>query len=547
MGLTKVTNSPGLSIHLDNPRPVYCPGDVISGQVSLHTAAECAIGTVALSFWGRAKTKIIQQNGQSASVYRGRTRYFSVDHTLYTGQYTHKPGSFGWPFELTVPGQADPRCILSGHKWKPKDHFCTNVVDTPGDLDLTLPPTTFNSRHQARKVDCFVEYVLEASLTEPQDAHRFRGPKTKTSTLPVTFQPLPTPEPIRSFDLATDGPPRLVTISTLKLLPEHAGTNLGLRDRARSLFQRDSIPRFSFRLSVRAPTTIQSSHPAPLPFILGVEPDLDDPNTTTVVGASSSPVVTLRSFKVDLKTHVRCRAVATYADDKTYEVSLLNLKNLDQRLLPPDSTATKTFSNSISSSSTSPNTIDLGSLYDLRVGGATLGSRLESPLCPNFTSYNVSREYFLVWEIEVECAEKTQKFSSTKHGTPCEVLLPPATARMDGYDDDNTTSNNINLGVALESCRISTGENHANTSRGQVDGRKRSSEKEKPGFFTSGGDKTRHDHKTKAQEAAEEHDGYDHRDQQHQGPDSNTSVDHDNTRGAPEVYSRGQPPPQYVP
>ncbi|KAL6247946.1 hypothetical protein RBB50_005294 [Rhinocladiella similis] len=542
MGLTKATNSAGLSIHLDNPRQVYCPGDVISGHVSLNTAADCAIGTVAVSFWGRAKTKIIQQNGQSASVYRGRTRYFSLDSTLYTGQYTHKPGSFSWPFEFNVPDQANPQCILSGHKWKPKDHFHTNVDHD--NLDLTLPPTTSNNNryHMARKVDCFVEYVLEASLTEPQEAHRFRGPKTKTSTLPVTFHPFSTPEPIQNYDFVTDH--RLITISTLKLLPEHAGTSLSLRDRARSLFQRDSIPRFSFRLTVQAPSTIQTFHPNPVPFLLSIEPDLSPENTTidTSTGTGLLPPVTLRSLRVDLKTHIRCRAVATYADDKTYEIPLLSLKQLNQTLpLDPVATSSKdafsnTFSNSISSPSS---TIDLGALYDLRVGNATLGSRLEAPLCPNFTSYNVSREYFLAWEIEVECADKTEKFSSIKHGTPCTVLLPPATARMDG-DSGGVDNNNSNDNTSLSVDDVVALESRNSTDDG-IPRHRKSGEKEKPGF---GPDcKTRR--KTKAEEAAEERE-YDEDQGQGADADSNSSADF-NSRGAPEVYSGSQPPPQYVP
>jgi hypothetical protein len=70
MGRTKLENSPGLSISLDTPRHHYCPGDQISGRVELNTAADIGIGQVVVSFFGRAKSKIIQQHGQSTTVHR---------------------------------------------------------------------------------------------------------------------------------------------------------------------------------------------------------------------------------------------------------------------------------------------------------------------------------------------------------------------------------------------------------------------------------------------------------------------------------------------
>merc|ERR1711939_725700 len=240
MGLTKTTNSPGLSFDFNHPRAQYSPGDVISGHVVLNTAADAAIGTVTVSFWGRAKSRIIQQHGQSASYHRGRTRFFHLEKVLYEGQYTHKPGSFSWPFDFVVPNQADQGCILPGgssssEKWKPKEHYRSNLDENKNnnELDLNLPPSMSHSRmNMGRKADCFIEYVLEATLTEPRGIHQFRGPKTKTSTYPIIFNPLSTPEPIQNYDLVTEE--RLFTISTLKLLPEHAGTSLGIRDPALS-------------------------------------------------------------------------------------------------------------------------------------------------------------------------------------------------------------------------------------------------------------------------------------------------------------------------
>lgn len=454
MGLTAASNSPGLSFDIENPRQHYSPGDTISGNILLNTAADVAIGNVSISFWGRAKTKIVQSHGQSSSIHRGRTLFFNTTKVLYQGQYTHKAGSFEWPFEFTVPDQADPASILSGQKWKPKDHF-RSTTDT-GDLDLTLPPTTYRRRdHAGRRVECFVEYVLEATLAEPAGVHRILGPKVKKSTYPIVFHPMSTPEPIQNYGLETNTRPTMIT--TLKLLPEHAGTTLGIRDRARSIFQRQTIPRFSFSLTVQAPTIIQLFHPDPIPFFIDVRPDPSPWNTTI---EAPFPEIVLRSVKVELRTEIRCRA-DHFADSNSYKIPVFSHNTLIHALTLTEETPP----------------INIGALFDFRVGNAKLGSKLEAPLCPNFTSYNIAREYYLNWELEVECAGKKETFRSVRHPPPCTVILPPATIAIDDLSKMMTA--------------MSTGSG----SDSQADRKK---ECEKPGFTT------KNKSKTKAEEAVED-------------------------------------------
>ncbi|KIW62172.1 hypothetical protein PV04_10372 [Phialophora macrospora] len=422
MGLTKAEDSPGLSLELDSSKAHYSPGDTISGRVVLNTADEVGIGKVVVSFWGRAKSRIIQQHGQAVTYHRGRTQFFKQELVLYEGQYTHKAGTFSWPFEFVVPEQADPASILGGEKWKPKNHFRGTADEN--SLDLTLPASCYHGRHMfGRHAECFIEYILDVTLIEPDGLHHIRGPQSKVSTRPITFHPLSTPEPIQNYNFVTDQ--RLFTISTLKLLPEHAGTSLGFRDRARSIFQRDSLPKFSFSIAVQAPSIIQLMHPDPIPFLITATPDLS-PGLTTIDTSMSLPAVTLKAAKIELKTYVRCRAAGTFSDSKTYEIPILSYQTLNQPL---------TMVRGMIASAEA--TLNLGQLVDLRLANAKLGSRLEAPLTPNFTTYNVSRSYQLLWELEIECADKTEKFSSVKNGPECTILLPPATVRMDSIPDNN--------------------------------------------------------------------------------------------------------------
>lgn len=492
MGLTKAENSPGLSFDIQNPRHIYSPGDIIRGQVVLNTAEDSAIGKIAVNLWGRTKSRIIQQHGQAVTYHRGRTTLFDLEQVLYEGQYTHKPGSFSWPFEFVVPSQADPTSILAGDKWKPKDHFPGNTNTTTDDgvddneLDLSLPPSNHHSRIMfGRQAECFVEYVLSTTLTEPEGLHKIRKAQSKTSTLPITFHPLSTPEPIQDWSLTEDS--RLITISTLKLLPEHAGTSLGFRDRARSIFQRDSIPKYSFTLKVEAPSTIQLLHPTPIPFLITLTPDQRAENTT-VDTSTGFPRVVLRNASIQLKTHVRCRAAGTYSERKTYELPILAKKPLDHPLSP---------SLKLDSSGDADTRLNLGALCDLHLGNANLGSKLETPLCPSFNTFNVAREYYLTWDLEVECADKVDRFSSKKNGPQCTVILPAGTTQSSF--PGTGVGNNDYLGADLAQATSATSSSSGLWTRRRVSGDEALSatqtgssrsggggggggEKEKPGF-----------------------------------------------------------------
>jgi hypothetical protein len=65
-----------LSVVLDNPKPVWHAEDVMKGQVVLHSTKEEAVGSIVITFYGRAKTKIKKRKGNTTHTYRGRGNLF---------------------------------------------------------------------------------------------------------------------------------------------------------------------------------------------------------------------------------------------------------------------------------------------------------------------------------------------------------------------------------------------------------------------------------------------------------------------------------------
>jgi hypothetical protein len=65
-----------LTIVLDDQKPVWTAGDVIKGNVVLHSTKEEAVGAVTITFHGRAKTKLRNKQGNTTHTYRGRGNLF---------------------------------------------------------------------------------------------------------------------------------------------------------------------------------------------------------------------------------------------------------------------------------------------------------------------------------------------------------------------------------------------------------------------------------------------------------------------------------------
>jgi len=435
MPRAKEENSSGLSFEIDNPKDQYHAGDTIAGRVVLNTPNYYALGKVTITFYGRGKTKILQHHGQGTSVHRGRATFFSSELVLYQGQYTHKPGSFSWPFSFKIPYNVT-EIVRSGiDQWKPKPPYLTTEDEV---LEHPLPPSTYYWHSMiGRQTESFVEYVLVATVVEPEESRRMSFFGAKKSTFPISLQLAPTKTPIADFQLVEGEWP--TTIRTLKLLQEYAESDLGFRERSRSLFKRDSLPRFSFTLAIQYPTVIQPFHPDPIPFLVSVTPDLDPEKTTIDTTGQQLPPIKIRRLSMELKCKIQCRAprwlIGDKNDSKTYRIVLIKRGDI-----PLDCTLEMSASTGFSKGKADGG-LNLGETCNVRIGSAEIGNNLEVPLTPSFATYHLARTYHLTWELEIECADKIEKFSSPRNAAPCVLVAPP---------DDKPVSTRLQFDQPLE-------------------------------------------------------------------------------------------------
>lgn len=64
MPQAKEKSSAGLSIDISESRRFYTPGSSISGNVTLNTTQDFAIGSVKVEFYGRVKGKLTTKHGR---------------------------------------------------------------------------------------------------------------------------------------------------------------------------------------------------------------------------------------------------------------------------------------------------------------------------------------------------------------------------------------------------------------------------------------------------------------------------------------------------
>lgn len=173
--LIKLSNDDGKS---------YLPGSLILGIVELVLHEDQPIGELTIDFSGRAEVLLVHSYGDmttSRSDYKSVGYLFSQHLNLYQGKWTHRKGTYMWPFVFSMPSSAAPRTMSpeSPGFFHPERPWKS---DSNGELH-PLPPSF---SHGSRFI-CAVEYTLRATLQRP-DRTSISPCKTLSATKAVKVQ-----------------------------------------------------------------------------------------------------------------------------------------------------------------------------------------------------------------------------------------------------------------------------------------------------------------------------------------------------------------------
>lgn len=399
MPVTLKQNDVGINLEIAAPPGwTFGAGDTIIGNVVRRQPIVAPEATVRLALVGRVKTKItVKRGNNNRSVYRGRWDLLGVtSQTLFRGPIHLPEGSdesLTWPFEVPIPTAAAPSVLLGHCK---EESFLPlskeNVAYQP------LPGTFLSSRvGWNTSSEGFVEYYLQAEL-------RFsRGGSfdTRNATNPIVLRQ-PPPPPLFDYDVLHRKLRQ--SVKSQRLLPGMEDADLSFKQKTQKLFGSSKVPEFHFTVDTSFPRRVQLGNTSPIPFIIGITPDLE-----RISDSIQDVVQTIQLNWLRLKVKSTTMVIAPgnfsptmpHTDDHSFDFHL-GLERIFDRLDHPVAFTT--------GKGNEP--INLGAMLQLVLrpdGLYAQGMRVApvSGIEPDFITYNIRRSNALSWEICLSLAGET--------------------------------------------------------------------------------------------------------------------------------------------
>jgi Arrestin (or S-antigen), N-terminal domain len=376
---------------------VYTPGSVVSGTVKLTAATEQAIESVTIFFTGQCKVLLIHSRGDMAisrTDYRSCGHLFSQHLTLYRGKYTHREGTYMWPFAFRIPTFVHPTS-LPGPDGRGNFFECKAPWrGTNHPEPHPLPPTL--DYHGAFL--CSVEYVLHATLVRPPNSYIFfrnnldvskrilvQCARAQRPTGPLyhirqrTFH-------IQSFERQTLHQRRILS---------------SLSHAVKRAINSSEIPQLSFTLSIFVPKVLEGKSDKPIPILISAthhrqhQGSQCSPEDVDV----ALPVIQVKHFALFVIIHTHVRAGC-------HELSEKKKVSLGTGTCEIPMAKEHPVSGSLDSSNESPlsngNLVNLGDVANIRVSPVQI--------IPEFSTCNIFRAYSLELKFHLVCGGKSMKF-----------------------------------------------------------------------------------------------------------------------------------------
>jgi hypothetical protein len=380
---------------------VYTPGSVVSGTVRLTAATEQAIESVTIFFTGQCKVLLIHSRGDmviSRTDYRSCGHLFSQHLTLYRGKYTHRKGTYIWPFAFQIPTFAHPTSLPSpdgrGNFFECKAPWRGTNYPEPHPL----PPTL--DYHGAFL--CSVEYVLHATLVRPPNSYIFfRNNLDVSKRISVQCS-----RAQRVLELPT-GPlhhirQRTFHIQSFERQTLHQRRILSsLGHAAKRAINSPEIPQLSFTLSIFVPKVLEGKSDKPIPILISAthHPQRQGSQCSPEDVDVALPVIQVKHFALFVIVHTHVRAGCHELSEKK-KVSLgtgtCEIPIAKEHLV----------SGSLDLSNESPlsngNLVNLGDVANIRVSPVRI--------IPEFSTCNIFRAYSLELKFHLVCGGKSMKF-----------------------------------------------------------------------------------------------------------------------------------------
>ncbi|KAK1993533.1 hypothetical protein LX36DRAFT_661422 [Colletotrichum falcatum] len=402
---TSRANNDKLSIELLDPSVPSFPGSVIRGNIVRKAPLDAASATVCARLQGRAKAKLVVDNGNSKSVYRSRFPFWDesdVSCVAHEGAINASAEEgLSWPFLLKIPTDVSGKTVDGCLKDKQKrDYFIKAPLKAGAAAELPgqpLPGTFhYNNSGFSKKWHGYVEFWIEATVTVKGAKERVK--QTFQATLPIRVNSKPPPwPPISDFELTTRKFPGCV--SSHRLVPGMEQAELSFKQKTRKLFGSSKVPSFNYTVQLACPAVIQLGNPSAIPFTLSAIPNWDK---TSKAIANVPQVMKIKSVAVEIETttSIICPGTLdTHSGSKSWK-TLIAKTGQDSNLVEGGLTMT---------CGPDEKPLDLGAVLGARLDvlGRVVDAhsgKFASPegakIMPSYLTYCMKVEHMLLWEMK---------------------------------------------------------------------------------------------------------------------------------------------------
>ena len=362
----------------------------MSGFVRLNgTAEDQAIQSVGIYFTGRCKVKITQNNGQNEGIYRSRGYYFRLQHPpLFAGgKYTHKAGTYDWPFSFQIPTEVD----------KSRTTWCDGDVFEPGmgyrgsqDVEPHyLPDTTSKSNGSSSNGwEAHVEYTLHADLQRPAEKQGIFRTGNLQCEKAVRVESKRTSEIQQKYKRLDS----VRLLGTLKLLPEY-NRKLSMKEKMSGAFMSSRLPTLKLHFAMYMPQILGTES---FPISFGVFRLPRDQHEKCIADEVPTPMLKIKSLELKVEGTTRCRDKREPGGFFSNSAGGTEKSTLFARECDLEVPVIEMDAKGIEAGACKPE-IDLSEL---------LGVKTLSNLAPGFRTFNIVYGHTLVWRVKAECCEE---------------------------------------------------------------------------------------------------------------------------------------------
>lgn len=352
-----------------------------------------------------------------------RFTFFSTRQTTQI-LYSDKPldiqsGSSGasWPFTITVPEYVDPDAIAATGIDQEQSYLqlSPNAVATQ-----LLPPSFYESR---RALGGFVEYYLQAKFQFVSQRKGFFSGRGKIESheaiMPLRVEYISPEPPIADFQLKRHTTSQ--QIASQRLVPGMEDNKLSLSQKTLQILGSSKVPRLMFKIHLDVPTALQLENENHVPLNIRLEP-IWSSTSDIIREVSQKFTVEHLVLRIVPATELRTKTRSfTYARKAMDLIAENRVGSLSTKIHVP-LVAAGTYKE--------PEIVDIGKLLNFNLSRETTRRIAVQPhamkLYPSFTTYNISHQYKLSWELRgVMTGEKIQL-----NGEHIVTLLPRSSPRQ---------------------------------------------------------------------------------------------------------------------